>query len=43
MRMQIITQKLFAHLYMYINVIQFSGGGNYDLDMTRARNKLDYQ
>lgn len=41
MRMQIITQKLFAHLY--INVIQFSGGGNYDLDMTRARNELDYQ
>lgn len=41
MRMQIITQKLFAHLY--INFIQFSGGGNYDLDMTRARNKLDYQ
>lgn len=41
MRMQIITQKLFARLY--INVIQFSGGGNYDLDMTRARNKLDYQ
>lgn len=36
-----LCQKLFSHLCL--NVIQISGGKNWEPDITGARNKLDYQ